>query len=521
MLEMQEVVSATSSTAPLLAANAAANAAATISLTSAAPRGPRGSSRGSSGGESSEELQPSIRGVHSSSSGGEDDCSPMDLSGAGGGGAIAATPTVAAAAAATAAVTLGTPFLGLSAASSPYLSAELPLLNARKLAEFVKAQHLAQKELNETTPPNGASSGGASEQVAHRLPKKRPWPQLDLSLPANIRERLLASEPVNRPPSPKKNAPYDKHEDDEEEHDCSSTDRNRPLNPLELIRAKLEMERSSPDSQNSGGSSSTPPSAAAVAPTFNGNSQGREVKKRRLDALLSRKFSVADSPPKDLGPATHDRPESAERRSQHRRKQANPTTPSPPMLSLRPTTELFPAVPPTPPSGSTIRRRTPTPSKQTNSSMATEPHLYHEEKEREALKREILQLQLAQAALLGGAAAASGNNSSLLYYGYYAQMLQGLQAQQHKLVERLVSGQGGSAAVAPSAAGSPSAAASPPPPPPPPQSSTASSKSADEIVRNLFNRGGEKSKAVPPTELFKMPLSPGLKIDARNEVSHE
>lgn len=78
---------------------------------------------------------------------------PMDLSSAG----------------AAAAGAVGEPASPPQLGPPPSLLEDHPLLNARKLAEFVKAQHLAQQQKeNETTPP--------SNSLESKLPKKRHWP---------------------------------------------------------------------------------------------------------------------------------------------------------------------------------------------------------------------------------------------------------------------------------------------------------------------------------------------------------
>ena len=325
---------------------AAAAAAATISLT--APAAPRGS-RGSSGDSS--ELEPTASGsVTSGGSSGADE-SPMDLSSGGATAAVSAAP-------AGMAMPI-TPTTLMHNAALARLDEDHPLLNATKLnarmlAEFVKAQHLAQRQkANETTPPSAAAAA-AAEVAASRMhhPKKRPYVHVPEDAFVDARSGLI---------------------------------------PLDLLRAKLELqqERRSPDggeTERNSSSSSTPSLASAQNVVSNGNnnatSSGREVKKRRLDALLSKKFAVADSPPSELEsspsprpmmmphavspplpvvpmalPPTHhlgnggdgggsgSRRKSSEHqpRKANRRKQSHPQ--SPPTLSVRPTAELFPQRP--------------------------------------------------------------------------------------------------------------------------------------------------------------------------------
>ena len=185
-------------------------------------------------------------------------------------------------------------------------------------------------------------------------------------------------------------------------------------------------------------------------------SSNKEVKKRRLDELLSKKFSVTDSPPhssesnratpsytSDGGVANDQSPlrrDSTEKR-QNRRKRSSPqsctSSSSPITLAVRPSSELLAEAKMASKAGGEIKPQI----------SAVED----EDDEKSAMKNQILQLHLAQAALLNqtslfpgipgfpGAAVpnpAAGNNP-LLYYGYYAQMIQGLQSQQQKLLEQL------------------------------------------------------------------------------------
>jgi len=427
----------------------ARNHAAAITLTSAAPRGSRGSSRGSSGEESStgEELR-SENGVGGSSEavsggggssggegGSEEECSPMDLSS----GAVAAANGPGAAAM-------------VSAVPSPLLAADYSLAKtigaadnpvARRLAEFVRAQHLAQKELNERTPPSSAGLTHAAEEERTKLrgtavlmPKKRQWP-----LPEE-------EEDAEAVPT-------------EEERE----DARKQLIPLEFIRAKWEKDRCSPESNDSS-------AEGLVAPT---NGLGREVKKRRLDALLTQKFAMTE-PAKELdsqSPAIESRRDSGERRT-HRRKQSNPTTPSPPSASSsppRPTPATLTLRPPSELMGSRgvgaenvfashlerLREASEAQERQRvrmqqerEEKKRAEEEASKRKHEQESIKGQILQLQLAQAALLSGAAnaasaggpAGSSAAANPLLYGYYAHVLQSLQSQQQKLVDQLIGGGG-------------------------------------------------------------------------------
>ena len=210
------------------------------------------------------------------------------------------------------------------------------------------------------------------------------------------------------------------------------------------------------------------------------------MKKRRLDELLSKKFSVTDSPPhssesnratpsinSDAGvhPASDQhhhhilnspiRRDSTEIKRQNRRKRSSPTqsvnsvssSASPITLAVRPNSELLMAAESQKKSAELLKAA---------ELKAEENHVEDHNHDQHikngggssAMKNQILQLHLAQAALLnqtslfpgfpgfpGAAAAGAGPNSPgsnpLLYYGYYAQMIQGLQSQQQKLLEQL------------------------------------------------------------------------------------
>lgn len=397
-----------------------------ISLTSSAPRG----SRGSSAESLYEEPTNSSAGTQSG-----DELCPMDLSSGGATGMLGGSTGIH-------------PFAHPALLASPFMGHlhsldEQSMINAKRLAELVKAQHLAhkqQREQNETTPP--------SSDPIHRLPKKRHWPDPDEQL---VKKMVAPSEYESSPKT--------------ENEDSQTTDgKNKPLIPLELIRAKWESnatERASPDS------------AASSTPSISEQHPGREVKKRRLDALLNRKFG--DSPssssvtsrsppnpsPQPPSPETSFTPVTSLPKKINRRKQSNPMTPAttPPCLSVRPISDLYPN-----------GMKEETPARPKSSSFPVEPvdrrptESPKVQRQQDVLKSQILQLQLAQAALLSGVgssgsnpdfiksalltstnlmsnpatAAAAASANPLLYYGYYAQMFQGLQAQQNKLVEQLM-----------------------------------------------------------------------------------
>ena len=141
-------------------------------------------------------------------------------------------------------------------------------------------------------------------------------------------------------------------------------------------------------------------------------------------------------------------------RKANRRKQSHPQ--SPPTLSVRPTAELFPQRPLSPSKVSATMMASPLRPLAIPSPSPVERKAENGGGgvgEAEALKGQILQLQLMQAALLSASAAnpatsdllktalggaATGQQQSLLHYGFYTQMMQNFQSQQQKLVEQLV-----------------------------------------------------------------------------------
>ena len=266
-----------------------------------------------------------------------------------------------------------------TSATPPFMCAAPPtstmvesILNARRLAEFVRAQQLQMKEEEHEDTP--------SKPI---VPRKRAWPELQLDLSAMVSEKLKKSENFGHPSSP--------------------TESN---------------------SSSSGGT---------ATPTSN-----KEVKKRRLDELLSKKFAVdvpsvesGDKPEMDNKLAA--RPPFSIKPAKNRRKKSI-------TLSLRPNSELLAEK-----------------ESEKNSAEKSEDEENEEKNSADfnlTLKnqQQLLQLHLAQAALMNQTAAGSnlfpgffpsavsGNgNNPLLYYGYYAQMIQGLQSQQQKLLQQLTS----------------------------------------------------------------------------------
>lgn len=322
----------------------------------------------------------------------EESCAPMDLSSGGvASQAVMATPSFMMAAAAAA---------SMANQNTPTSLAD-SLLNARRLAELVRAQQNLRKEVD-ATPLQAKPESSLTPPL---LPRKRAWPELQLDLSAMVSEKLKKRTedivPQTAPPP--------------------------PTSPSE--------------SNSSGGGTSTTPSS------------NKEVKKRRLDQLLSKKFSVNDSPPPsnnnevittptlNEGVAFPIRRDSSERK-QNRRKRSSPVT-----LSLRPNSDLFES-----PKIEVTANEQEEKAAEKSIEAASET-----DESKNALKNQLLQLHLAQAALMnqpgsplfsgfpglpglpGSSPASAGppTGNPLLYYGYYAQMIQGLQSQQQKLLEQL------------------------------------------------------------------------------------
>jgi len=316
-----------------------------------------------------------------------------------------------------------------------------PLLNARRLAELVRQQHFESEE--------------------REREGKRKW---------------------------------DDHDEDEENQENNEvTDNRQNLIPLHLIRAKWEGAAMSPERndsspelmQNRGDRS--PELPGSPAGSSSGSESGREEKRRRLDMLLNKKFDKVTSV-ENSNPISHSTPPPSEsslpsdsqidRRPSldlggplriNRRKQAHPSNPnSPPSLTIRPNSDLFPPVATsTPRDHRDESHGTRVPTSCSRPSSPIEPQDYSpvrkmsrpqspvlnprsrspvqpmtEEKDnKDAIKKQILQMQLAGSGLLSGL---GGNPppellktlqyNPILYYSYYAQMLSALQTQQ-KLLE--------------------------------------------------------------------------------------
>jgi hypothetical protein len=543
-------------------------------------------SRGSTTGEDSSST--SANDHHGSSSEGGEEFCPMDLSSAGGTcnprrenmppSAAAASALIAAAAASkesnSSKINAKTKSL-LSTLPSDILSNH-PLFNAHKLAELVRAQ--TENELEEND---------IKSDLQPRLPKKRAFPELELDLSRMVKERVLKAhdlEPLMASMnerkfssdfgSSNKNGMFcsdEQIEDDAKRFSQIPPEMTR--GKWDLASNKQTIQRRSSSPADSNGSEGTSNSGTSVSGC------NAELKKRRLDALLNKKFS---SPPSQSGTSPPQRRDSLDASltatKSRRRKQPHPSSPasssssihsqhsSPPpissqniapatlannngvnilktssaqslssgaSLSIRPVAELLskhsftsntssssrnknnmnnnqgrnsnefatpnkryrpnnnsslpPRSSPSPlkimkptndfsskhlhglmdiPTGRgsndllipAIRSpRIPSPSKMKELSQK-DPH------PSDVLKGQILQLQLAQAAILNGASSAlplqsqdflkmasllgTGNSinsgvspsaaaNPLLYYGYYAQMLQGVQSQQQKIMEQL------------------------------------------------------------------------------------
>ena len=194
-----------------------------------------------------------------------------------------------------------------------------PLLNARRLAELVRQQHIESEE--------------------REREGKRKW---------------------------------EDHEDEEDVNTVESNERSelqQNLIPLHLIRSKWdgapltpEQNENSPDIMENREDRS-PGIPGSPAESSSGSESGREEKRRRLDMLLNKKFDKVTSidntnprqnstPPLTEGSLASD--SHTDRRPSldlagpvktNRRKQAHPSSPnSPPSLTIRPNSDLFPPV---------------------------------------------------------------------------------------------------------------------------------------------------------------------------------
>jgi len=280
--------------------------------------------------------------------------------------------------------------------------ADHPLLNASRLAELVRQQH---KESEAREEREG----------------KRVW--------------------------------QDEEENQEVTSSLEAAQQPGSLIPLQLIRAKWKKCRTSPDLNTEARTS--PDSHGPASPASSGSESGREVKKRRLDALLSKKFervasqdnstpvamplSPTSSTAMPLSPAatptsptatpsspiTSDpitlsqigRRLSEEKGSTNRRKQSHPTSPkSPAALTIKSHADLFPPATSTPRDVSPVHisrearphsretrplssNRARSPRERSRSPVSIVPESPGKE---ELLRNQILQMQLASAGGLFG-----------------------------------------------------------------------------------------------------------------------
>ena len=133
----------------------------------------------------------------------EEHCGPMDLSSGGGvaSQSLMATPTFMMAAAAAA--------VAKNQGTTPTSLAD-SLLNARRLAEFVKAQQqMRAGDIARPATPPSQQGKTVDDVVPAMLPRKRAWPELQLDLSAMVSEKLKKCSddnnegvPGGRPASP-------------------------------------------------------------------------------------------------------------------------------------------------------------------------------------------------------------------------------------------------------------------------------------------------------------------------------
>ena len=83
------------------------------------------------------------------------------------------------------------------------------LLNARRLAEFVKAQQQMRGDIARPATPPSQQGKTVDDVVPAMLPRKRAWPELQLDLSAMVSEKLKKCSddnnegvPGGRPASP-------------------------------------------------------------------------------------------------------------------------------------------------------------------------------------------------------------------------------------------------------------------------------------------------------------------------------
>ena len=333
-------------------------------------------SRGSTTGEDSSSTGANDQNG-SSSEGGEEFC-PMDLSSGGGDPRIDNMPPSAAAASALiAAAAAATKESNSSKLESllPNLSKNHPFFNAHKIAELLRAQK--EKQLD---------SGIVIENdISSRLPKKRAFPELELDLSRMVKERVLKEHDVepllsnekerklsSNQPSSYKNARFSTEERINETKMDPLNANGMNNSKWDLVTKQISQRRSSSPA-DSNGSESTSNSATSLS---GGNA---EVKKRRLDMLLNKKFSSSPSNSGSSPPQRRDSLDaSLSSNKNNRRKQAHPSSPasSASIHSNHSSPPPFPSKVPTPVSSTnnnSIEHSNATPNPSTGGSLSIRP----------------------------------------------------------------------------------------------------------------------------------------------------
>ena len=356
-------------------------------------------SRGSTTGEDSSSTGANEH--HGSSSDGGEEFCPMDLSSGGGacdlrGGnmspsAVAASALVsglpssaamvaaAAAAAANAAARESHSSTAPISAKSKALMSSLPpdlinpLFNARKFAELFKAQK--EKELN--------ADIDIQDELQTRLPKKRAFPELELDLSRMVKERIMKQHGIQPPVTDNgdRTSPFELGSSNRgttpPQYGSEEAIKGGNLalaHPPEMIRAKWELTNNKQTSQRR---STSPADSNASESTSNSTTSASagnaEVKKRRLDALLNKKFSSPASSSETSPPQRRESLDSSLATIKNRRrKQPHPSSPasssssvhshsSPPPLSTLPASQQF-ATPHSSSTNNNITRTPPTPT---------------------------------------------------------------------------------------------------------------------------------------------------------------
>ena len=236
-------------------------------------------------------------------------------------------------------------------------SSDHPLLNVRRLADLVRAQH--------------------RESEQRERESKRKW-------------------------------------EDNEDDEVAETQSDSVQQPVDLIRQRWV----SRDTESPGAGPGSPAGSSSGSESGSG---GREEKRRRLDMLLNKKFDkvttagaeniiMATPPPseREPSPASDRRPstDSTGTERRNRRKQSQPSNPgSPPSISIRPNSDLFPpAATSTPRHKDNHGNNVPqdySPARKMSRSHSPEPpkspavtQLFGDEKEnKDALKNQLIQVK--------------------------------------------------------------------------------------------------------------------------------